>query len=271
MKRGSKKVLYYTGMILLALIFLVPFYIMIVNAFKTKPELFANVLALPETLSFDNFKEAWERMEFGTAFFWTLLITAVSNILIVLVSAPAAWVLARSKTKTSSVIFNVFIAAMLIPFQVVMLTLVWWFDGLGLLSLPGLIVAYIGFGVSFSIFLYHGFISSVPAELEEAALIDGATTRQVFWKVVFPMLKPITFTLLVLNVLWIWNDYLLPTLVLPTGIDTIQMAVYDFFGAYSIEWTLAMAALVLAIIPLMIFYFFAQKYIVKGVSAGSIK
>lgn len=191
----------------------------------------------------------------------------------------AAWTLARTKTKTSKVIFYLFVSAMIVPFQAVMLPLVKWmgmmhidainFNMLG--THYGLIFMYIGFGSSMSIFLYHGFINNIPLEVEEAAIIDGCNKWQLYYKIVFPLLKPITVTVMVLNGIWIWNDFLLPFLTINGKINTIPLAMNNFFGAFSKQWELAMAALILAVIPIIIFYFFVQKYIIKGIVQGSIK
>ncbi|MPM11236.1 L-arabinose transport system permease protein AraQ [bioreactor metagenome] len=191
----------------------------------------------------------------------------------------AAWTLARTKTKTSKVIFYLFIAAMIVPFQAVMLPLVKWLGMMRIDSINfnmlgthyGLIFMYLGFGSSMSIFLYHGFINNIPLEVEEAAIIDGCNRWQLYHKIVFPLLKPITVTVMVLNGIWIWNDFLLPFLTINGKINTIPLAMNNFFGAFSKQWELAMAALILAVIPIIIFYFFVQKYIIKGIVQGSIK
>jgi len=168
---------------------------------------------------------------------------------------------------------------MIVPFQAVMLPLVKW---MAIMKIPainfsmlgthyGMIFMYIGFGASMSIFLYHGFINNIPLEIEEAAIIDGCSKWQVYRKIVFPLLKPITVTVMVLNGIWIWNDFLLPFLTINGTISTIPLAMNNFFGSFSKQWELAMAALVMAIIPMVIFYFFVQKYIIKGIVQGSIK
>ena len=264
---------------LLLLIYMVPFYLMFINSFKTRREIFADTIGFPSEWSFSNYFTAMERMNMGTAFINSLIITSFSIALIVLFSSMAAWSLARNKSKTSKAIFYLFVSAMIVPFQSVMLPLVKW---MGLMRIDtinfsmlgthyGLIFMYIGFGSSMSIFLYHGFINNIPLEVEEAALIDGCNKWQIYSKIVFPLLKPITVTVMVLNGIWIWNDFLLPFLTINGKVNTIPLAMNNFFGAFSKQWELAMAALVLAIIPLVIFYFFVQKYIIKGIVQGSIK
>lgn len=263
----------------LLIIYMVPFYLMLINSFKSRREIFDNTTGLPSKWNFSNYTDAIERMNMSSAFINSLIITALSIILIVLFSSMAAWTLARTKTKTSKVIFYLFVAAMIVPFQAVMLPLVKWmgmmhidainFNMLG--THYGLIFMYIGFGSSMSIFLYHGFINNIPLEVEEAAIIDGCNKWQLYYKIVFPLLKPITVTVMVLNGIWIWNDFLLPFLTINGKINTIPLAMNNFFGAFSKQWELAMAALILAVIPIIIFYFFVQKYIIKGIVQGSIK
>lgn len=263
----------------LLIIYMVPFYLMLINSFKSRREIFDNTTGLPSKWNFSNYTDAIERMNMSSAFINSLIITALSIILIVLFSSMAAWTLARTKTKTSKVIFYLFVSAMIVPFQAVMLPLVKWmgmmhidainFNMLG--THYGLIFMYIGFGSSMSIFLYHGFINNIPLEVEEAAIIDGCNKWQLYYKIVFPLLKPITVTVMVLNGIWIWNDFLLPFLTINGKINTIPLAMNNFFGAFSKQWELAMAALILAVIPIIIFYFFVQKYIIKGIVQGSIK
>ena len=180
--------------------------------------------------------------------------------------------LVRSKSKFSTFLFFLFAAAMLIPFQSVMLPLINVLGKLNLLNPAGLILAYLGFGSSLSVVLYHGFINGIPLEIEEAALLDGCNKLQVFWLIVFPLLKPITVTVSILNVMWVWNDFLLPQLIInKPEWHTIPLKMFYFFGQYSKRWDLALAGLVIAMIPIIVFYFFAQKHIVKGITQGSIK
>ena len=161
---------------------------------------------------------------------------------------------------------------MLIPFQAVMLPLIRFMGKLNLLNMHGLIFMYLGFGTSLSVFLYHGFMKGIPKELDEAATIDGCSKLQTFWFIIFPLLKPITITVSILNLIWIWNDYLLPSLTInKEGSQTIPLKVFFFFGEYTKQWHLALAGLTISIVPVIIFYFLMQKHIVKSVTAGSIK
>ncbi|WP_096189933.1 carbohydrate ABC transporter permease [Evansella halocellulosilytica] len=262
-----------------AFIFLSPIYIMVVNSFKTRSEMYDNVLALPEEFSFQYYVEAMERMNFLNAFGNSLFITITSVIFIVILSSMTAWMLARTDNTLSKVIFMVFIATMLIPFQTIMMPLLQFMDqimkatGIPMLNTHGgLIFMHVGFNSSMAIFLYHGFVKSIPVSLEEAATIDGCTKLGLFWRIVFPMLKPITVTVIILNVIQIWNDFLLPSLVLTsTDLRTIPLTTFYFFGQFNIQWNMAMAGLTLTVIPVVIFYIFAQRFIIKGIGEGAVK
>jgi raffinose/stachyose/melibiose transport system permease protein len=270
--------------LLLFLLCLAPFFIVLVNSAKGSVEIAQNPLGLPEHWGklFENVKSIWtsDNVRYQSSFFSSFFITAVSLVLLNLLSSQAAWVLVRNKTKASNAIFLIFIAAMVIPFQIVMFPLLSWFRTLSnvtgikfLRSYTGIILAYLGFGVSQSIFLFHGFIKSIPLELEEAAIIDGCTKQQVFYRIVSPILKPIHATVLILNGIWIWNDFLLPLLILGKGnaVQTIPLAVANFAGAYVKQWDLILTAILMAMIPVVIVFLIAQKSIIKGMVAGSIK
>ncbi|MGB6407843.1 MAG: carbohydrate ABC transporter permease [Planococcus donghaensis] len=258
--------------LLLAILWLAPFYLMFVNSFKSKKEIFMDTISPPESWSFDNYIKAFKELDFMQTLFNSLLITVISVVLIIIFSAMAAYALSRAKSKLSTVLFFTFVAAMLIPFQSVMIPLVTVFGKFDMLNRGGLIFMYIGFGASLSIFLYHGALNNIPRSLDEAATIDGANRWQVFWHIIFPILKPITVTVAILNIIWIWNDYLLPSLVINTpGSETIPLKMFFFFGEYTKQWHLALAGLTLAIVPVIIFYFFAQREIIKGVSDGAVK
>ena len=268
-KKLSKIALDILG-IILALICLSPFYIIIVNSFKTKGELFESTLALPEKFNLDNYTRAWEQLDFIKVLGNSLFITVISIVFIF--ASMAAWMLQRTNSKISNMILFIFISSMLVTFQSIMLPLINIMGKLNLLNVPGIIFMYIGFGSASAIFLYHGFVKSIPKELDEAALIDGCSKWQTFRYIIFPLLKPISITVAILNTVWIWNDFLLPSLVInQAGTRTIPLSMFFFFGQYTKQWDLALAGLVLTIIPVLIFYFFAQKYIIKSVTVGSIK
>jgi raffinose/stachyose/melibiose transport system permease protein len=265
--------------ILLCLVYLFPAYIILVNSFKNRAELYENILALPSSLSFQYYTNAMNRMNFSGALLNSFLVTFLSLFFIVVFASMCAWMLVRSNNRLSKIIFMVFVATMLIPFQTLMMPLMQEMSGikrsLGIPmvdTLGALAYMNLGFGASMAVFLYHGFVKSVPRSLEEAATIDGCSTFGVFWRIVFPMLKPVTVTVMVLDVIWIWNDYLLPSLVLTSKANrTIPLSTASFFGEFTIQWNMAMAGLMLTIIPVIVFYLCAQKYIIKGVAAGAVK
>ena len=268
----------------LFLVFLFPFFLVLINSAKGSFEITQYPMSLPTDWMniFKNVAEIWTsvNLHYPSSFLSSIIITASSLALLNLLSAQAAWVLVRTKTRTSAAIFLLFIAAMVIPFQIVMFPLLTWFrqiaavTGIRLLrSYAGILLAYVGFGLSMSIFMFHGFIKSVPLELEEAATIDGCRRHEVFYRIIFPILKPIHATVLVLNGIWIWNDFLLPLLVLGKGnaVMTIPLAVANFAGAYVKQWDLILTAILMAMVPIIIFFLAAQKFIIKGMVAGSIK
>lgn len=258
--------------ILLALLFLSPFYFLIVNSFKKLKEILLNAASLPEQFNLDNFRKAWEAIDFPVVFMHSVVLTLLSVLGLVIISSMTAYRIVRSPSLFNRLLFTVFVAAMIIPFQSVMLPLMRItaiFELRG--ELYGIIICYLGFGISLSMFLFHGFIKSVPREIEEAAVVDGCSPYGVFWRIVFPILRPIVATVVILNVLWIWNDYLLPVLVVNNTFTTIPLAIQLFFGQYLRKWDLAMAALTLSTIPIVLFFLFLQKHIVEGITAGSIK
>jgi raffinose/stachyose/melibiose transport system permease protein len=258
--------------ILIALLFLSPFYFLLVNSFKSLKEILLNAASLPEQFTLNNFRLAWKAIEFPIVFMHSLVITLLSVTGLVIVSSMSAYRILRRPTVFNRLLLTIFIAAMIIPFQSVMLplmkiTALFHLRG----EVYGLVICYLGFGISLSLFLFHGFIKSVPREVEEAAIVDGCSPYGVFWKIVFPLLKPITATVMILNVLWIWNDYLLPVLVVNKNYTTIPLSIQLFFGQYTRKWDLAMAALTLSTIPIVLFFLSLQKYIVAGITSGSVK
>ncbi|EKN69744.1 binding-protein-dependent transport systems inner membrane component [Neobacillus bataviensis LMG 21833] len=258
---------------LIFVLYIFPFLMIIVNSFKERLEVVADPISIPKVFSLENYKSAFETMNFGTSFINSLLVTTVSVIVIVFFSSTLAYFLVRWKWKINGIILMLMIASMIIPFQSIMIPFVSIFGEFGLLnSREMLIFYYLGFGISMATFMYHGFIKNIPVELEEAAIIDGASKFTVFFKVVFPLLKPTTTTIAILDVLWIWNDFLLPSLVLvKDDIRTLPLSTFYFFGKYTADYNIAMAALVLCIIPILIFYFIMQKQIIQGVMDGGIK
>lgn len=269
---------------ILSLLTLSPFVIVLFNSAKESKDIVISPIAPPTNWGqmIVNMKNVINNQNFSywTSFMSSLIITLVTLGLLALFASMAAWVLVRSKTKWSNIIFMLFVAAMVIPFQVVMLPLlstfriISSFTGIKMLSsYGGIIFAYLGFGGSLSIFILHGFIKGIPFELEEAALIDGCSPEETFFRVIFPLLKPIHMTVLILNGIWIWNDYLLPSLMLGLNgkIKTLPIAVSSFVGSYVKQWDLILTAAFLAMIPIVILFAFAQKQMIQGMVDGAIK
>ncbi|MDR0290862.1 MAG: carbohydrate ABC transporter permease [Treponema sp.] len=275
--------------IALFLLYMIPFALVLINSSKPSLKIIMDPLAFPDNPAqlMANIQTVLtsSNVRYVSSFVSSLLITVISVGLLVLVSSMGAWVLVRTKTALSSMVFMVFVAAMVIPFQVVMFPLITWFHfievKLGLLhtplrllqNYPGIIFAYIGFGSSFSIFLFHGFIKSVPLELEEAATIDGCSKPATFFRIVFPILTPITVTVVILNSIWIWNDFLLPLLLLGSGntIQTLPLAVASFVGSFVKRWDLILTATMMTMLPVVVMFLILQKYIIKGMVDGSVK
>lgn len=266
------------------ILFMIPFGMVVLNSAKTSKEIIFNAISLPTQwnqlmtnvlLIFNN-----ATVDYQGAFIDSILITFFSLLVIVLFSSMCAWVLVRNKTTWSQVLFMMFVSAMVIPFQVLMYPLVRWMRVIGdfmhfrlLGTIPGIVFAYLGFGCSLSIFIFHGFIKNIPYELEESATIDGCSRGRTFFAIVFPLLQPIIITVLILNGIWIWNDYLLPLLMLGSNgvVQTIPIAVTAFAGAYLKQWDLILTSTLIAMLPIIILYLFAQRYIIKGMVEGSIK
>lgn len=270
--------------VILALFVLSPFLLVVLNSAKTSADIVISPISLPTNWGqmITNIKNVVNNQSFvyWNSFFSSLLITVVSLALLAVCSGMAAWVLARNKTKWSNFIFMLFVSAMVIPFQVVMLPLlstfrsVSDFTGIQMLqSYKGIVFAYLGFGGSMSVFILHGFVKGVPYELEEAAWIDGCSPEGTFFRIIFPLLKPSQVTVLILNGIWIWNDYLLPSLMLGLNgkIKTLPVAVSSFVGSYVKQWDLILTAAFLAMIPIVILFLFAQKQIMQGMVDGAIK
>ena len=268
----------------LSLLTLSPFAIVVFNAAKKSADIVISPISLPSDWGqmLVNMKNVINNQNFSywSSFMSSLIITGVTLLLLSLFSSMAACVLVRSKTKWSNIIFMLFVSSMVIPFQVVMLPLLTTFrsissfTGINMLSsYKGIIFAYIGFGGSLSVFILHGFIKGIPYELEEAAMIDGCSPEGTFFRVVFPLLKPIHMTVLILNGIWIWNDYLLPSLMLGLNgkIKTLPIAVSSFVGSYVKQWDLILTAAFLAMIPIVILFAFAQKQMIQGMVEGAIK
>lgn len=274
-KRVGNNVIFFV-LLALSVLFLVPIIILIINSFKSRIYISSQPLKLPNAETFvalENYINGVTSSDFFSAFLRSLFITVVSVILIVLFASMAAWYIVRSNSKITKGIYYILVFSMIVPFQMVMYTMTYVTNRANLDNVFGITFVYLGFGAGLSVFMLCGFIKSIPLEIEEAAMIDGASPIQAFFTVVFPMLKPTVITVAILNTMWIWNDYLLPYLVLGSDKKTIPVAIQlAMQGAYgSTDYGGFMAMLVLAIVPIIIFYIFCQKYIIKGVVAGAVK
>ena len=271
-------------MIIFLVLFLYPFVIVFINSAKDSFSVTQYPMKMPENWLqiLINMKTILtsENIRYASSFLSSIIITAVSLAVVTLLPAQAGWVLVRTKTKTSQFIFFMFVAAMVVPFQIVMFPLISWFrtiyeiTGIKLLrTYTGIVLAYLGFGLSLSVFMYHGFVKGIPYELEEAATIDGCSRPGVFYRIIFPLLTPTHATICILHGIWIWNDFLLPLLILGKGnrIQTLPLAVANFAGAYVKQWDLILTAILMAMIPVIILFLLAQKKIIKGMVAGSVK
>ena len=271
--------------VLIAAYTLFPFLLVLINTARPNNNIVANPISL-EGASFATFRANLSNVinnsnfVFWNAFGTSAIITIVSLALLALLGAMAAWVICRNKTKWSTAIYMTFIASMIIPFQVVMLPLISTFRDVGnfigismLQSIPGIVFAYLGFGGAMTVFILTGFIKGIPYELEEAAAIDGCSPEGTFFRIIFPLLKPTVTTVTVLNGMWIWNDYLLPSLMLGQNgkVKTLPVAVQAFVGSYVKQWDLILTAALLAMIPMIIIFLIAQKQIINGMVEGAIK
>lgn len=258
-----------------ALIFVAPIAIVLMNSFKSKFYISGEPFKLPDGETFEgilNYTEGVAKTGFFKAFGWSIFITVFSVAAIVLFTSMTAWYITRQKSKFTSVLYYAFVFSMIVPFQMVMFTLTKTANTLHLDNPVGIVFIYLGFGAGLSVFMFSGFVKSIPLEIEEAAMIDGCGPLQTYFRVVFPILKPTAITVAILNAMWVWNDYLLPYLVIGSEYKTVPIAIQYLKGGYgSVDMGAMMAMLVLAIVPIVIFYLFSQKYIIKGVVAGAVK
>ncbi len=259
----------------LALIFIYPVFIVFVNSFKGKLYISDSPFSMitgENFIGLGNYISGIEKIGFFKAFGFSLWITVASVLAIVVFTSMTAWYITRIKTRLCQVLYYGFVFSMIVPFQMVMFTMTKTANMLHLDNPIGIIIVYLGFGAGLSVFMFCGFVKSVPIDVEEAAVIDGCSAFQTFYYTVFPMLKPIIITVAILNTMWIWNDYLLPYLLIGTDYKTIPIAIQYLKGGYgSIDMGAMMAMLVLAILPIIIFYLCCQKHIIKGVAVGAVK
>ncbi len=257
-------------------LFLVPILLVLLNSFKSRFYISGEPFALPNADTFvglENYLRGLTSAGFPAAFGRSVFITVASVALIVLCTSMTAWYLVRVKTRLTKLLYYLFVFSMIVPFQMVMFTMTYVVGRIGFDNVIGIVPVYLGFGAGLSVFMLSGFIKSIPLDIEEAAIIDGCTPWQCFIHVVFPVLRPTAVTVAILNAMWIWNDYLLPYLILGTRQKTIPVAIQIAMqGAYgATDYGGLMAMLVLAIIPIIVFYLIGQKYIIEGVIAGAVK
>ena len=263
------------GFSLLSVLYVMPILIVLMNSFKRKAFINKYPFRISQRMfvGLDNYVEGIKKIEFFRAFGYSLFITVCSVAVIILCTSMCAWYIVRVKSAFTKTMYMLCLFSMIVPFQMVMFTLSKLANMLHLSNPVGIIIVYLGFGAGLAVFMFTGFVKSIPLEIEEAAMIDGCTPIQTFFQVVFPILKPTAITVAILQAMWIWNDYLLPYLVLDIKkYKTIPIAIQYLKGGYgSIDWGAMMAMLVLAIIPIIIFYVACQKYIIEGVVAGAVK
>lgn len=275
-KNKKSNIFVFLILLLLSLVFLFPIYLVVMNSFKSRFNIISEPFVFPNSETFvgiENYISGIQTSGIFEAFLRTLFITIGSVLAIVIFTSMTAWYITRVKNKYTKGIYYLFLFSMIVPFQMVMFTMTAVCIKLGLNNILGIIPVYLGFGSGLSVFMFCGFVKGLPREIEEAAMIDGCSPIKTFFMVVFPILKPTAITVAILNAMWIWNDFLLPYLLLGTKNKTLSVAIQiTMQGAYgSINWGGFMAMLVLAIIPIIIFYLFCQKYIIKGVIDGAVK
>ncbi len=276
-KRIFANVSTYAALVVLAAAFLAPVFIVVMNSFKGNFYISDEPFTFPggeKYVGVENYIKGFTQSDFLQAFINSAVITVLSVAGIVLLTAMAAWYIVRVKNRFTKVLYYLFTFSMIVPFQMVMYTMTFLAFELNLNSIPGIVFIYLGFGSGLSVFMFSGFIKSIPTEIEEAAVIDGCSPVRTFFMIVFPILRPTAITVAILNAMWVWNDYLLPYLVLGSGENrtlpvAVQMALTGGYG--NKDMGALMAMLVLSIVPIIVFYLFCQKYIIRGVVAGAVK
>lgn len=275
MKEKAFNTVFFFLLLLLAVLFVFPVFIVLLNSFKLKFSIATAPFVFPNSETFsglENYITGINSTGFLSAIGWSLFITVFSVAVLIIFTSMTAWYIIRVKSKGTKILYYALVFSMIVPFQMVMFTMSKIANALSLDNPIGIIFIYLGFGAGLSVFMFSGFIKTVPKTIEEAATIDGCNTLEVFWLVVFPILKPTAITVAILNTMWIWNDYLLPYLVIGKDYKTIPIAVQYLKGGYgSVDMGAMMAMLVLSIIPVVVFYLICQKYIIKGVASGAVK
>jgi raffinose/stachyose/melibiose transport system permease protein len=274
--KSVKNVIRFSILVILTAVFIFPILLVLMNSFKSRLYVSTIPFALPRGdmyVGFENYINGVTSSGFVVAFLRSVWITVVGVLLIVVATSMCAWYIARVKSKFCRILYYMFTFSMIVPFQMVMYTMTFVVNRMNFDNVFGILFVYLGFGAGLTVFMFTGFVKSIPLEVEEAATIDGCTPLQTYFQIVFPMLKPTAITVAILQAMWIWNDYLLPYLVLGSDHKTVPVAIQlAMQGAYgSTDYGGFMAMLVLTIIPIIIFYISSQKYIIRGVIAGAVK
>ena len=278
MRRKHKKHIIKTWILSIAalavgIVFVSPLYLVFVNSVKTVREIYLSPLGLPVEISWNNFGRVMEKIDFGQALKNPLFFVVFGVAGLLVICSMAAYRLARHRTRVNKFVYLLLVSSILVPFQTVMIPLIKIIASIGLYNTRiGVLLAYYGYGIPFAVFLFYGFLSSIPREIEEAALIDGGSLFQVYRCIILPLLKPICVTVAVLDVLWIYNDFLLPfVLISDNELRTLPLVMYTFFTAYERPWDLAMASLTMVLTPAIIMFVILQKQITGGIVSGAVK
>ena len=273
-KNALRKWIIFIVILLIACLYFYPVFLMFANSVKSFGEVLTNPVSPPTELVFQNYVDVFQKMDYLKLFRNNVIITVIGIVGIVFFSSAAAYILDRRRTRYTKIMHSLIIIPMLIPFQTIMITLLKAMSVIHLSgSKIGLGIQYWGFGIPMATFIFFNFMGTIPKELDESAKIDGASTFKTYGSVIFPLLKPVTFTVIVLDVMWIWNDFLLPLLMVNSNTETktLVLAAYTFVGSMNTKWHYAMAGMTMAVIPSIIVFIFLQKYIVEGVVAGAVK
>ncbi len=273
-RRMMHKVILVAAMILAACFYIYPVFLMFMNSVKPFGEIVSDAIAFPTQMAWENYSYVIDKIDYFKLFASNVIITVTGIVGIVAFSSIAAYILDRRKNRYSRIAYTIIITPMLIPFQTIMITLLKSMNVLHLSgSKLGLGVQYWGFGIPMATFIFYNFMKTIPKEIDESAVIDGASTFRTFRSIIFPLLKSVTVTVIVLDVMWIWNDFLLPLLMVNSSNETktLVLAAYTFVGQMNTKWHYAMTAMVLAVVPSILIFIFLQKYIVDGVVAGAVK
>lgn len=278
MRRKHKKHIIKTWILSIAalavgIVFVSPLYLVFVNSVKTVREIYLSPLGLPVEISWNNFGRVMEKIDFGQALKNSLFFVVFGVAGLLVICSMAAYRLARHRTRVNKFVYLLLVSSILVPFQTVMIPLIKIIASIGLYNTRiGVLLAYYGYGIPFAVFLFYGFLSSIPREIEEAALIDGGSLFQVYRCIILPLLKPICVTVAVLDVLWIYNDFLLPfVLISDNELRTLPLVMYTFFTAYERPWDLSMASLTMVLTPAIIMFVILQKQITGGIVSGAVK